>query len=87
MSGTKSHSRKEPATEGKWPVWKLAILLYPASALTVAINLFLAGLIANRAGFGVIEPVTAILWSIPLGVPACWFAGRWVRSLMDEADG
>ncbi len=86
MSGTKSPSRKAPATEGKWPVWKLAILLYPATALTVAINLFLAGLILHSAGFGSIEPVPAILWSIPLGVPASWLAGRWVRGLMDEAD-
>ncbi|WP_170411880.1 hypothetical protein [Ruegeria atlantica] len=86
MSGTKSPSRKAPATESKWPVWKLAILLYPATALTVAINLFLAGLIANSAGLAVIEPVTAILWSVPLGVPAAWLAGRWLRGLMDEAD-
>ena len=87
MSGTKSPSRKAPATEGKWPVWKLAILLYPATMLTVAINLFLAGLILHSAGFGVIGPVLAILWSIPLGIPASWLAGRWVRGLMDEADG
>ncbi|WP_298849993.1 hypothetical protein [uncultured Ruegeria sp.] len=87
MSGTKSPSRKEPATDGKWPVWKLAILLYPATALTVAINLFLLGLILHSAGFGVIRPVPAILWSIPLGIPATWLAGRWVRGLMDEADG
>ncbi|MCX8952359.1 MULTISPECIES: hypothetical protein [unclassified Ruegeria] len=87
MSGTKSPSRKAPATEGKWPVWKLAILLYPATMLTVAINLFLAGLILHSAGFGVIGPVPAILWSIPLGIPASWLAGRWVRGLMDEADG
>ncbi|MEW2918323.1 hypothetical protein AB1A64_14730 [Ruegeria sp. ANG10] len=86
MSGTKSPSRKVPATEGKWPVWKLAILLYPATALTVAINLFLAGLVANGMGLGVIEPVSAILWSIPLGLPASWLAGRWLRGLMDEAD-
>ncbi|WP_299949165.1 hypothetical protein [uncultured Ruegeria sp.] len=86
MSGTKSPSRKAPATEGKWPVWKLAILLYPATALTVAINLFLAGLIAHSAGFGIIEPVTALVWSIPLGIPATWLAGRWVRGLMDESD-
>ncbi len=87
MSGTKSRSRKAPATEGRWPVWKLAILLYPASALTVAINLFLVGLIAHSAGFGAIRPVPAILWSIPLGIPAAWLAGRWLRGLMDEADG
>lgn len=87
MSGTKSPSRKAPATDGNWSVWKLAILLYPATALAVAINLFLAGLIAHGVGFGVIEPVTALLWSIPLGVPAALLVGRWVRGLMDEADG
>ncbi len=86
MSGTRSPSRKAPATEGRWPVWKLAILLYPATALTVAINLFLLGLILHSAGFGAIEPVPAILWSIPLGIPATWLAGRWLRGLMDEAD-
>ncbi len=86
MSGTRSHSRKAPATECKWPVWKLAILLYPATALAVAINLFLAGLIAHGAGFGVIEPVSALIWSVPLGLPATWLAGRWVRGLMDEAE-
>ncbi len=63
------------------------MLLYPATALTVAINLFLAGLILHSAGFGAIGPVPAILWSIPLGIPAAWLAGRWVRGLMDEADG
>ncbi len=55
--------------------------------LTVAINLFLAGLILHSVGFGAIRPVPAILWSIPLGVPAAWLAGRWLRGLMDEADG
>jgi hypothetical protein len=55
--------------------------------LTVAINLFLLGLILHSVGFGAIEPVPAILWSIPLGIPAAWLAGRWLRGLMDEADG
>ncbi|SDX26162.1 hypothetical protein SAMN05444358_10490 [Ruegeria halocynthiae] len=87
MSGTRSPSQKAPATEGRWPVWKLAILLYPATALTVAINLFLAGLILHSVGFGAIGPVPAIMWAIPLGVPAAWLTGRWVRGLMDEADG
>ncbi len=87
MSGTRSPFQRAPATEGKWPVWKLALLLYPATALTVAINLFLAGLILHSVGFGAIGTVPAILWSVPLGVPAAWLAGRWLRSLMDEADG
>ena len=86
MSGTRSPFQKEPATDGKWPVWKLAILLYPATALTVAINLFLTGLIAHGLGFSELSPVAAIVWALPLGIPAAWLAGRWLRGLMDEAD-
>lgn len=71
---------------GRWPVWKLALLLYPFAAGAVAINLFLLGLIFHVTGWQAIEPVTALIWSVPLGVPATWFAGRWVRGLMDEAD-
>ncbi|WP_306372847.1 hypothetical protein [Ruegeria meonggei] len=67
-------------------MWKLAILLYPATMLAVAINLFLVGLLAHGLGFAVIAPVTAILWSVPLGIPAVWPVARWVRGLMDEAD-
>jgi hypothetical protein len=72
-------------TEGRWPVWKLAILLYPFAAPAVAINLFLLGLIFHRIGLPVISPVLALWLSVPLGVPATWAAGRWVRSLIDEA--
>ncbi|WP_316635085.1 hypothetical protein [Ruegeria intermedia] len=60
--------------------------MYPATALTVAINLFLAGLIAHALGFESVTPVAALIWCVPLGVPASWLAGRWVRRLMDEAD-
>ena len=42
--------------------------------------------ILHSAGFGAIKPVPAILWSIPLGIPASWLAGRWMRGLMDEAE-
>ncbi|WP_298937577.1 hypothetical protein [uncultured Ruegeria sp.] len=86
MSGTRSPSRKAPATDGRWPVWKLSILLYPATALAVAINLFLAGLVLHGLGFSVISPITALWWCLPLGAPASWLAGRWVRGLMDEAE-
>lgn len=73
-------------TDGRWPVWKLAILLYPFAALAVAINLFLLSLLWQSLGFSVLSPVTTLLWSIPLGIPAGWAAGKWVRHLMDEAD-
>ena len=73
----------------RWPVWKLALLLYPFLVLTVAVNLFLAGLVAGFAGWQgwILSPLEAAAWSIPLSLPASWAAGRWVRQLMDEADG
>lgn len=69
-----------------WPVWKLALLLYPFAAGAVAINLFLLSLMAPVVGLTPLAPVTAVIWSIALGVPAAWAAGRWLRRLMDEAD-
>ncbi len=73
--------------EGRWSVRKLAILFYPFSAAAVAINLFLLGLMWQSIGWPVVAPITAIIWSIPLGIPATWFVAKWVRGLMDEADG
>lgn len=70
-----------------WSVRTLAIILYPFTAGAVAINLFLLGLIGIAFGFPAIPPVTAIWLSIPLGIPATWWAARWVRGLMDEAEG
>lgn len=72
--------------DGRWPVWKLAAMMYPFAAGTVAINLYFVGLISHVSGYAAMEPVTALLWSIPLGVPAGWLFGRWARKLMDEAD-
>lgn len=68
-----------------WPVWKLAILLYVFAAGAVAINLFMLGLMMQAFGLPAIPPVAAILAALPLGVPAAWAAGRWVRHLLDES--
>lgn len=73
--------------EDRWSVTKLAVLFYPAAAGTVAINLFLLGLMWQALGWPAVSPIDAILWSIPLGVPATWLGARWIRGLMDEADG
>ena len=70
---------------GRWPVWKLSLLLYPFTAAAVAINLFMLGLLAQVAGMTALSPLAALAWSVPIGVPASWLAGRWVRRLMDEA--
>ena len=85
MSGTKSPSLKAPATEAPWPLWKLGLLLYPFVAATVAINLFMLGLIASWIDWQSFSPLTALAWCIPLGVPATWLAARWLRRLLDEA--
>ena len=91
MSGTRSPSRTEPATDqaagepGHWPVWKLAILLYPFAATAVWINLFMLSLLTSWLGLAVLSPQMAALLALPLGLPATWAAGRWIRSLMDQA--
>lgn len=68
-----------------WPVWKLAALLYVFAAAAVAINLFLLGLLAQALGLAALSPLRALALSVPLGLPAAWAAGRWVRRLMDQA--
>ena len=73
--------------EERWSVRKLSVLLYPFVAAAVAINLFMLGLMSQAIGIAAIAPVTAIWLSIPLGLPATWATARWVRRLMDEADG
>lgn len=73
--------------DAPWPVWKLALLLYPFAAGAVAINLFMVSLMWQAIGFPAMAPVTAVVLSIGLGVPATWAAGRWVRHLIDEAEG
>jgi len=76
-----------PATDpGRWPVWRLALLLYPFVTGAVAINLFMAGLLMQFLGWMPLTPVAALLWSLPLGVPFAFAFGVWVRRLMDAAD-
>lgn len=79
----KNRSRSTP----RWTVWQLALLLYVFAAGAVAINLFMLGLLGQAAGFAAISPQMAVAVSVPLGVPAAWAAGRWVRGLLDEAAG
>lgn len=77
-----------PVTEtGHWPVWRLALLLYPFAAAAVAINLFMLALIGTWIGLPALTPVQALIGGGVLGIPAGWAAGRWLRRLMDQADG
>lgn len=79
-------SEDEPSGR-RWPVWKLAVLLYPLAAGAVAINVFMLALMGRAIGFEELSPVASVLAGLLLGVPAAWATGRWVRGLMDEADG
>ncbi|GAB1361905.1 hypothetical protein MASR1M32_11410 [Rhodobacter sp.] len=69
-----------------WRVWQLAALLYVFVAAAVAINLFMLGLLMQAIGFTALSPVAALAAAGPLGIPAAWAAGKWVRRLLDEAE-
>ncbi len=69
------------------PPLRLYLLLYPFTALAVAINLFMLGLMGPVVGLPVLSPVTALLLCVPLGIPVNLWVTRWVQRLIDEADG
>lgn len=71
---------------GKWPVWRLALLLYPVVVPAVAINLFLLALMAQVLDWPSLTPVQALLVAVPVGIPATFAAGSWLRRLLDEAE-
>lgn len=79
--------RTEASAEGKWPLWKFGAMLYPFVAASVAINLFMLGLMGQAAGLPALSPILSLMLSLPLGLPASWAAARWLRHLLDEADG
>lgn len=70
----------------RWPVWKLALLLYVFAAGAVAINLFMLGLLMQALGFAALSPLVALGLSGPLGIPAAWAAGAWVSRLLAQAE-
>jgi hypothetical protein len=78
-------TKKERATHEGWPVWKLALLLYVFAAAAVAINLFMVGLMLQRFGLSALSPIQSLALAGPLGIPAAWAAGLWVRHLLSEA--
>lgn len=83
--GQKMMGRAETKQAAPWPVWRLAVLLYVFAAGAVAINLFMLGLLVQALGFAALPPITALIAALPLGLPAAWAAGLWVRHLLDEA--
>ncbi|MDZ4094916.1 MAG: hypothetical protein U1D35_08400 [Paracoccaceae bacterium] len=77
-----------PAGEDKrWSLWKLGLMTYPFAASAVAINLFMLGLLWQWVGLPALAPVTALLLAVPLGLPVAWATARWLRHLIDKAEG
>lgn len=62
-------------------------MLYPFVAAAVAINLFMLGLMGQAVGLPALSPLTSLVLSLPLGLPASWAAARWLRHLLEEAEG
>ena len=84
MSGTRSPSKTAPATES---LWKLGAILWPFVAGAVAVNLFLASLIFQSAGWAnAMAPLTALVWAVPLSPPFALAAALWVRNLIRTAE-
>lgn len=72
--------------DGRWPVRRLALVLYPFVALAAAVNLFFLGLMGRAVSGPVVSPLEALILGLVVGVPLTWAAGRWARRMMDEAD-
>lgn len=70
----------------RWPVRRLALLLYPFVAMAAAVNLFFLGLMGRAVGGPDVSPAAAVWLGIAAGVPCALLAARWLRRLMDEAD-
>ena len=77
----------QPPDSDGMPFGKLYALLFVFTMGAVAINLFMLGLMGQAIGLPALSPVTSLLLSLPLSLPVNWLVTRWVRGLMDEADG
>ncbi len=73
-------------TPRPWPVWKIALVLYPFAAGAGAVNLFFLGLLGQALSLTALAPVAAVLAGLALGVPLAWIAARWIRRLIAETE-
>jgi len=71
---------------GRWPVWALALLMYPLAILAVGVNLFFLSLMGQAIGLEVLSTLHSLIVGVVLGIPVAWLTGRWLRGLIDEAE-
>lgn len=68
-------------------VVKITLLLYPFGAGAMAVNVFFASLIGSWVGLPVISTGWSIVLGCVIGLPATWYFSRYIRGLMDQAEG
>ena len=71
---------------GRWPVWLLALLLYPFAAGAAYVNLFFLFLMLQVMGLSALSTWQSVLGGLLLGLPCAWVAARWLRGLIDHAE-
>lgn len=71
---------------GAWPVWKIAVLVYPLAAGAAAVNVFFIGLMIQVFGVTAFSPMASVWMGIVLGVPFGLVAARQIRKMIDEAE-
>lgn len=80
-------NQKESLTEtdGRWAVWKIALVLYPLGLGAAAINIYFVGLMIQAIGFNAFSPEVSIYSGIIIGIPFTYLFARHIRKLIDEA--
>ena len=68
-------------------VGRIALELYPFGAGAMAVNVYLASLLGSWVGLPVLTPVTSLIVGCVIAVPVTWLFARYVKRLIDEADG
>lgn len=74
-------------TRAGWSAPKIALVLYPFGAGAAAVNVFFASLIFSWIGGPVLSTAVSILAGCVIGLPVTWYFARYIRHLMDVADG
>lgn len=72
---------------GRWPVWKLALCVYPPVMGAAAVNIFFLSLMLQRFGMVAFTPVFSVVTGIILGIPLAWIGGMWFHRVIAEAEG
>lgn len=72
--------------DGRWPVWKITVVLYPLGAGAMAVNFFFLGVLLQAIGMTVFSPWVSVGVGAVLGVPFTWLFARHIHKLIARAE-